>query len=1078
MPTRRPAFRPKRFRLIALLVALPLLAWLTPVQAQNSAAKTGALGALKFRELGPAVAGGRVTSVVGIPGNPDVYYVGTAGGGVWKSVNGGYTWKAIFTHEPNSIGVVALAPSNPNLVWVGTGEANIRGDVINGHGVYFSPDGGATWQFMGLKHAGQISSIVVNPQNPNEVWVGVFGNAWKANNTRGVYRTENGGKTWQRVLFVNDQTGVSRLIMEPGNPRVLFAAMWQAVRHPWYFSDGGPGSGIYRSTDGGATWTKLTKGLPKGPLGRIGLAAAPSDPQRIYALIEAKHGRLWVTNDLGNHWKYVNNNHGIDDRPWYFSFMAVAPNDPDRVYFLASGMYETQDGGHIVKRIGRGVHPDNHSMWIDPSDPSRIIEGNDGGVYLSLDTGHNWQFLANLPIEEYYQVATSNQIAFEVCGGLQDNNAWCGPSRSGYRITGSDWFTVAGGDGQYAVPAPSNPDIIYADAQNGSIGRVDLKNNTSRYERPTVLGVSAMAPADLRYRFNWTAPIAVSPTNDNIVYIGANVLFKSTDGGLHWTPISPDLTRNDKAKQQTSGGAIEHDISGAETYDTILSFGVSPHDPRTIWVGTDDGLVQVTRDGGAHWSNVTGNIPGLPQWGRVQQIDPSPFNPGSCYVSFDFHETGNNHAYVYKTNDYGKTWKNISAGLPPDTPVMVVREDPDQRGFLVAGTATGLFYSQDDGASWRPLQANLPTVTVYDLKFVPRDHSLVLATHGRGIYVLDNITPLEDQTPAILASNFHLFPALPAYMLNFRPRNTPSLSSFTTPNPPAGVMVDYYVKTAVKTTPAEKRQHQKPVKITITDAHGHVVDTLFGPANQGFNRVTWAMRYAGATPLNFIKPRRGGFFFFRGMGPAAAPGVYKITATLNGQSQSVTAEIKADPSFPVNMANFAADTRIALKARNDLSALNTMLNRLTALHEQLASVAKMLRPSQPTGVVNAEYRPVLARAQALDKKVMAMKNAVYNSKVQPGSEDSLHYLSDFHDIMSMLMFELTPGYDLPPNQDAVALLAKENTKLHGYLAQFNGLLRTDVAAFNRLALHHHASTLFAGAPIADPTTGSGYASGM
>lgn len=1074
MPS-RPAPRPCRTRLLALVLALPLLILLAPSPGSaQTAAPAKDLGALKFRDLGPAVAGGRVTSVVGIPGNPLVYYVGAAGGGVWKSVDGGYTWKAIFPHGPNSIGAIALAPSNPNLVWVATGEANIRNDVINGHGVYFSSDAGAHWKFMGLKDAGQISSILINPHDPNEVWVGVFGHTWGPNSMRGVYRTEDGGQTWKRVLYINNTTGVARLIMEPGNPRVLFAAMWQAVRHPWGFDDGGPGSGIYRSTDGGTTWTKLTKGLPKGPLGRIGLAAAPSDPQRIYALIEAKEGRLWVTNDLGSHWTKVNNNHGIDDRPWYFSFMAVAPNNPDRVFFLASGLYETEDGGHTIHSIGRSVHADNHSMWIDPDNPNRIIEGNDGGVVLSMDGGKNWRFLADLPIEEFYQVATSDQIAFEVCGGLQDNNAWCGPSRSGYRITGSQWFTVAGGDGQYAVPAPSDPNVIYADSQNGSIGRMDLKTNTSRYERPTVFGVSAFAPADLRYRFNWTAPIAVSTTNPNTVYLAANVLFKSTDGGLHWTPISPDLTRNDKAKQQISGGKIEYDISGAETYDTILSFGLSPKDPRTIWVGTDDGLVQVTRDGGVHWTNVTGNIPGLPQWGRVQQIDPSPINPAGCYVSFDFHETGNDHAYVYKTNDYGQTWTNISAGLPADTPVKVVREDPDKAGFLVAGTNTGLFYSQDDGANWKPLKANLPTVTVYDLKFVPREHSLVVATHGRGIFVLDNITPLEEQTPAILASNFHLFPSLSAYMLNFRPKRTPSLSSFTTPNPPTGVMVDYYVKTAVAPTAAQKRQHQQPVKITITDAQGHVVDTLFGPAKHGFNRVNWPLRYQGATPLNFLKPRHhGGFFGFRGLGPEVVPGVYKITATLNGDSQTVTAEVKPDPNFPVNMANFQAATRAALEARDDLSALNSMLNHLVELHTQLASVTKMLQPSEPTGVVSAEYQPVLTSAESLDKKVVAMEAMVYNSKVQPGSEDSLHYLADFRDQLETIMYSLTPGYDLPPDQQALALLHHDTIALHGYLAKFNSLVRTDVASFNRLALHHHASTLFAGAPIELPNRGSG-----
>ena len=1048
------------------LVMLGLVA-AAPARAQAAGASPAdGLGALKFRNLGPAIAGGRVAAVVGVPGNPSIYYVGAAGGGVWKSTDGGYSWKAIFAKEPvTSIGAIALAPSNPNLVWVGTGEANIRSDVITGHGVYFSPDGGATWKFMGLADAGQISSIVINPQDANEVWVGVFGHAWGPNATRGVYRTMDGGKTWQQVLHVNDQTGVADLEMEPGNPMVLFAAMWQAVRHPWGFDDGGPGSGIYRSTDGGTTWTRLEQGLPKGPLGRIGLAVAPSDPQRVYALIEAHKGRLWVTNDLGTHWHMLNNNHSIDDRPWYFSRMVVSPDDANRVYFLDSGLWETRDGGRTITRIGQGVHPDNHTMWIDPRNPDRIIEGNDGGVVMSLDAGRHWRFLADLPIEQFYQVAADNKVAFDVCGGLQDNNAWCGPSRSGFAITGNDWFTVAGGDGQYAVPAPSDPDIIYADSQNGSIRRLDLKTHTARSVRPYLPGVEEEAPADLKYRFNWTSPIEVSATDPNTVYIAGDALFKSTDGGLHWTAISPDLTRNDKAKQATSGGDIEYDISGAETYDTILSFGVSRTDPKTIWVGTDDGLVQVTRDGGAHWTNVTANMHGLPAWGRIQQIEVSPFDPGTCYVAVDFHETDNNHPYVYKTHDYGRTWTSISAGLPSDEPARVVREDPARKGFLVVGTDTGLFYSRDDGADWQPLEGNLPTVTVYDVQFVPRAHSLLVATHGRGLFVLDNITPLEDETPAILASDFHLFPSLPAYMLNLQPQRLPSLSNFTTPNPPTGVMIDYSLKSSLQPTPAERRQHQTPVKITVTDAHGHVVDVLYGSAHAGINRVNWGMTYAQATPLDFVKaPPRS--FFFRPSGPPVVPGTYTVTVDAAGRTATTTAVVKPDPDFPANMANFAATTHAGLEVRDEVSALNVMLNRLTSLQAQLRSVIRMLQPTQPAAAVPASTEAVLALARALDRKIEAMRASVYNVKVQPGSEDSLHYLSAFHDVLARDMFSLSPGYDLAPRADALAAVAAQRQQLDRYLAQFNGLLKTDVAAFNHLAQQHGIDALYGGGTIA------------
>ncbi|MGH9542531.1 MAG: hypothetical protein ACRD2H_11690 [Terriglobales bacterium] len=1064
----------------SLLLAVLVGTLALPVVSQNESAsqdhkQRDALGALTWRNLGPAVAGGRVAAVAGVPGNPLVYYAGAAGGGVWKTTDGGFTWKAIFTKEPvTSIGAIALAPSNPNLVWVGTGEANIRNDVIAGRGVYFSPDAGATWKFMGLADAGQIGRIVVSPTDPNTVFVAVLGHAWAPNDTRGVYRTTDGGKTWQRVLYVDDNTGAIDVVMEPGNPMVLLAAMWQVRRYPWTLDDGGPGSGIYRSLDGGTTWTKLTNGLPTGPLGRIGLAMAPSDPQRIYALLEAKDGRLWTSDDLGDHWTMVSNSHQIDGRPWYFSRVEVAPNDPNRIYFLSVEMFVSQDGGKTVKPMGRGVHSDNHDIWIDPKNPERMIEGNDGGVVLSTDGGGHWRFLADLPIEQFYQVAADSKLAYDVCGGLQDNSAWCGPTRSGFIISGNEWHPVVGGDGEYSVPAPSDPDIIYSDSQNGSISRLDLKTGLSRYIRPYIEGVEDQAAKDLKYRFNWTTPIAVSDTDANTVYIGGNVLFKSTDGGLHWMPISPDLTRNDKSKQEVPGGDIEYDISGAETYDTILSFRISPVDSKVIWVGTDDGLVQVTKDGGAHWTNVTANIPNLPEWGRVQQIEASPFDPATGYVAVDFHETDNMKPYVFKTHDYGQTWTAISAGLPQDEPARVIREDPNQKGFLVVGTNTGLFYSTDDGGAWQPLKGNLPTVTVYDLLFVKRSHDLVAATHGRGLWVLDNLTPLEGESPAVEASTLHVFPALPGVMLNLRPLRTPSISSFTTPNPPGGVVIDYYLKSQLKATPQEKTRHQTPVKITITDAKGDLVNTLYGPAEKGINRISWMMNYAGATPLTFVpRPEGGGGFRRRSGGPEVVPGTYKVTVSAAGESQAIEAQVRPDPRLPVNMANFEANTRFALRVRNEVSALNQMINRLHDLHTQLTSVEKMLQPPDPEAEIAPGHRQVLEQARVLAKKVEAMEETVYNDKLQPGGEDDLHYLAKLHDLLSQGMYGASPGYDLPLRQDMIELQGQLRQQLDASLTSFNSLLRTEVAAFNKMALQHNAGTLYAGAPIELKASGGG-----
>ncbi|HUY84195.1 MAG TPA: hypothetical protein VMU86_06445, partial [Steroidobacteraceae bacterium] len=507
---------------------------------------------LKFRDLGPAIAGGRVTAVAGIPGDPRVYYVGAAGGGVFKTTDGGLTWKAIFKHEAtSSIGAVAVAPSNPNLVWVGTGEANIRNDVIPGAGVYLSTDAGKTWRRMGLDNVGQIGRIAVDPHDPKHVVVAALGHEWGPNPDRGVYLTTDGGKTWRKTLFVDDTTGAIDVAMQPGNGEVVFAATWQTYRRPWKLHDGGPGSGIWRSTDGGATWARLTKGLPASPIGRIGLAIAPSDPQRIYAVLEAPIGKgsLFVSDDLGDHWHKVTDNHALNVRGFYFTTLEVAPDDADRVYFLGFQLLESDDGGKTVRVIDPSVHVDHHAMWIDPANPQRMIQGNDGGAYLSLDGGKTWRFLDGMPIEQTYMVAADSRTPYDLCAGLQDNSGWCGPSSSlaDKVVSANDWFTVVGGDGEYAVPAPSNPDVIYADAEDGAIFRFDRKTKQMRFIMPYMHGpayIDDLPPSQQKIRFNWTPPIAVDPTAYDTVYIGGNVLLKSTDGGLHWRTISPDLTRN------------------------------------------------------------------------------------------------------------------------------------------------------------------------------------------------------------------------------------------------------------------------------------------------------------------------------------------------------------------------------------------------------------------------------------------------------------------------------------------------------------------------------------------------------
>jgi photosystem II stability/assembly factor-like uncharacterized protein len=1029
---------------------------------------------LKFRNLGPANAGGRVTSVVGVPGQPNIYYVGAAAGGVFKTEDGGNSWKPIFTKEAtSSIGDIAIAPSDPNVIWVGTGEANIRNDVIDGHGVYRSTDGGHSWTFAGLGDVGQISRVIVNPSNPMDALVAAVGHAWGPNPDRGVFHTTDGGRTWKKVLYVNDSTGAADLEAAPGNPMVLFAAMWQVRRYPWQLVDGGPDSGLYRSMDGGATWTRLTDGLPQGPLGRIAVALAPSDPNRVYALVEAKKGLLWSSNDLGDHWTAVSDNHQLDVRPFYFSRMFVSPDDEKRVYFLSFQLVQSDDGGKTVSRIDEGVHPDHHALWIDPKNPERMIQGNDGGVYLTTNGGKAWRYLNNLPIEQFYMVAAGTRAPYSLCGGLQDNDAWCGPSNSlsPHGITGADWHVVTGGDGEYAVPAPGNPDIVYSDSQDGVITRFDERTHLSRFVRPYLHDVQDLPPDKLLYRFNWTSPIAVSPSNANEVYLGANVLFRTTDGGAHWTAISPDLTRNDKTKQVMSGGPVEHDLSGAETYDTIMSISLAPSDPNAIWVGTDDGLVQVTRDGGKTWTNVASNVPNAPQWARVYQVGVSPYDPGTAYVAFDAHMLDDRRAYVYRTRDFGRTWQSIGAGLPA-VPVYVVREDPNRRGLLVAGTDTGLFCSADDGGTWRALKAgNFPTVPVYDVQFVKPSHDLVVATHGRGLFVLDDITPIEQMTAQAANGPLHLFAPAPATIRHYWSGSGFARADFTAPNPPDGVVVDYLLPGKLEATPEQKKEHQTPVKIVITDPGGGTIATFYGPAEAGVNRAVWNMRYDPPRRLTFEPPPPENQFT-RMRGPYVVAGAYTVNVTANGTTLRAPASVSYDPAQKVSPADMQAQTQAALQVRNQLDALDDMLDRLAAMQKEVRTFEQTV--DEEKDGAGGRYQPVAERAEALDRKLKALEDAVYDPGVQHQViEDDIHSLAGLHGQVAAMYQELLYTFGQAPNDLVRQEMADLQQKVAAQLRAYNDLVQTDVAAYNRLAFDNGAPTLFAGQPITLGATANG-----
>jgi photosystem II stability/assembly factor-like uncharacterized protein len=764
MPTR------PRLAVAAALVAAALPCGLAPCAAAapdranatvrrpvpKAAKATPAPDTFTFRAIGPAASGGRVSAVAGSDRDARLYYVGGAAGGVFKSTDGGTSFQPAWTGPHfGAIGAIAVAPSDASVVWAGTGEANPRNDVSYGDGVWRSHDGGKHWTHVGLDDTALISKILVDPVNPKRALVGALGNPWKDSDARGVYRTVDGGHSWTKTLFVGPASGAADLAWNPKHPRTVFAAMWQFRRRPWIATSGGPQDGLYRSRDGGRSWAKIQgRGFPTGLLGRIGVAIAPNDPRRVYAVVQSKLGTVWRSDDGGDSWRKTSGNTLPEQRPFYFSHLAVDPKNENRVISLSMYLTVSKDGGRTWKHLEGYLHPDNHAIWWS-ADGRRIIEGNDGGVVLSRNGGTSWGFLDRLPIGQVYHVGFDDGNPYTICGGFQDNSSWCAPTtaRNGTGLMNRDWFTIAGGDGMFAIPDPVDPALIWTNTQDGVLGIYDSKArqsiDVSPYPRDVFTSTTSLARSP--YRFNWNAPLAFSPQDGHVAYFGGNVIFKTTDRGRHWTPISPDLTRNEKEHQLASGGAITLDVSGAEYYDTTLAIAPSPKDAGTIWAGTDDGLVQLTRDGGAHWTAVTPHD--WPKYGRVEAIDASSFAAGTAFVQLDRHDLGDVRPYAYVTDDYGASWRAIASNLPPNAPVRVVRQDLRDANLLYAGTENGLWVSYDRGARWERVKAGLPVVPVYDLHLQPAANDLLLATHGRGLFVLDERRRCSNSPPRAHAAS-------------------------------------------------------------------------------------------------------------------------------------------------------------------------------------------------------------------------------------------------------------------------------------------------------------------------------------
>ncbi len=914
-------------RVVWLLSTLTFLGAVTQVGARQPSAEE-ALKSMKWRAIGPANMGGRVTDIDGVPGDPHTFYVSGADGGVFKTTNGGVTFEALFTDQrAYSVGALAVAPSDPNVLWLGSGEGDPRNSVGYGNGVYRSNDGGKTWTHLGLDNTERIKRIVVDPRDPDVAYVAALGHEWGANPERGVFRTRDGGKTWDKMLYIDEDTGCSDIAMENDNPRILYAGMWTFRRKPWRFDGGGKETALYRSMDGGETWKKLDGGLPKGPMARIGVAVAQSEPNIVYMITEyKKEGTLFRSEDRGDSWRMVNDERNINFRPFYYSDIHVDPTNANVVFSLSGGLFKSTDGGRNFQRIARGVHGDHQSMWIDPENSERVLSGSDGGYQVSYDGGATFDIINNVELSQFYQLDVDDLDPYNVYGGLQDNGTWVGPSNSlrGAGILKRDWRALAGGDGYYAIPIPGSEHEVYANLQGGVIFHVDSRTGNVRniHPYPKITGSAGDAIFDHKYRFNWDSPIHISPHDPNTVFFGGNVVFKSTNKGYDWTEISPDLTTNDKSKQQTSGGEIYQDNTAAEFHCSILTIAESPVEKGVLWVGTDDGNIQISRDGGESWTNVKDNVSGLPEFAWVAKIHASEHDAGTAFVAVDHHRMDDFTPHAYMTTDYGQSWKDLSKDLPQDDYVKVIRQDPHYPDVLYVGMEHGVYASWDTGDSWTRINNNLPPASARDLRVQPTYRDLVVGTHGRGVWILDDIRPLQELSKA-QSKSVHLFESRPTTRWHIYGRHeNMGQRTWRGENPAYGAYVNFYLA----------EDASEAVKVEIKNAAGDLVRTLTdSAAKAGVNRIVWDLRGKEAEGGS----RRGRGFRFGSARSRVSPGMY--TATLHAEEEVLTTSItvKADPRIDMTQADYEAQEKAAVALIDLTSEANALVNKSEALLKQL-----------------------------------------------------------------------------------------------------------------------------------------------
>lgn len=966
----------------ALLLALPA----PHVSAQGDEAAPDAaqdrfaqaVSNLEWREIGPVNMGGRVSAVAGVPGDPKTFWVGGADGGVWKTTNAGTTFEGQWQDEESySVGALAVAPSDPNVVWLGSGEGDPRNSVSYGLGVWRSTDGGDTWTHVGLRGTERIHRIVVDPRDPDIALVCAMGHEWGANEERGVFKTTDAGATWTKVLYIDEDTGCSDMDIDLSNPRNVYAGMWTFRRRPWHFVDGGGETALYVSRDGGETWKRIET-LPDESMARIGLSVAQSSPSIVYLVTEfPTAGTLFRSEDHGETWTMVNDSRDLNFRPFYYSDVYVDPSNENVVYTLSGRLSKSTDGGRTFERIANDVHGDHQAFWIDPEDGNRLVSGSDGGYQVSFDAGENFHIFRNVVLSQFYHIFIDDRDPYYVCGGLQDNGNWCGPSRTTEPdgILAGEWYTVSGGDGFYTVPVPGQPNLVYSNAQGGYFRITDTNSGTTRSiePHPWMVGSQGQNMQQARYRFNWDAPIHISPHDPSVVYWGGNVVFRSTDYGYSWEIISPDLTTNDPDKQRDSGGEIYNDNTAAEFHTTILSIAESPVEQGVIWVGTDDGNIQITRDDGTTWTNVRDNVPGLPPETWIGNIEASPTEPGVAFVAVDNHRLDDFTPHVYETRDYGETWHDLSAGLPQDDYVKVVRQHPENANLLFVGMERGIYASFDRGARWVDIRNSVPRVSVRGIKIEPRYNDLVIGTHGRGAFILDDIQPLVELADAV-ENDVHLFTMRTATDWEMWSRGSNlGQSTYRGDNPEPGAYVNYYLSDAaagrVNTTVADQQDEDDDgngnaaptaaggVTIRITDAGGALVRELTDTTTHaGINRTVWDLRWSDPSD---DEPSEGGGWGGRSGGPTAVPGTYTATLLADGQELSTSFELRGDPNASVSQADYEARFTAARRAQDLQTRLDEMVDATRDLTEQIDN---MLSAIEGKEVANADAIQTTASA--------------------------------------------------------------------------------------------------------------------